>query len=78
MLMASSKNLLVDVQVVCFVSITELPPRSAVWFKVLSGVLVPLVPLVVMLAAWLSCRYKTLKNKEGECFIGPSDEISEP
>lgn len=75
MLMGSSKNLLVDVQVVCCVSITELPPRSAVWFKVLSGVL---VPVAVMLVAWLSCRYKTLKNKEGECFIGPSDEISEP
>lgn len=59
-------------------SITELPPRSAVWFKVLSGVLVPVVLLAVMFGAWLSCRYKKLKNKEGECFIGPSDEISEP
>ncbi|XP_039899188.1 uncharacterized protein LOC120740775 [Simochromis diagramma] len=44
--------------------VTELPPRSAVWFKVLSGVLVPVVLLAVMFVAWLSCRYKTLKNKE--------------
>ncbi|XP_026012569.1 butyrophilin-like protein 2 [Astatotilapia calliptera] len=51
--------------------VTELPPRSAVWFKVLSGVLVPVVLLAVMFAAWLSCRYKTLKNKEvGEVEVG--------
>ncbi|XP_025760100.1 uncharacterized protein LOC102081479 isoform X1 [Oreochromis niloticus] len=44
--------------------VTELPPRSAVWFKVLSGVLVPVVLLAVTFGAYLSCRYKKLKNKE--------------